>query len=62
MQTGVHELFINRVEDVIRSQLKAERGRSGREARFAQKVRQGSLYRHGMSNTTVRYRKAKKVL
>ena len=39
MPTGVHELFIDGVEDAIRSQLKAIRSGSGREARFAQKVR-----------------------
>ena len=39
MPTGVHELFIDGVEDAIRSQLKAIRTGSGREARFAQKVR-----------------------
>lgn len=36
--TGVHELFIDRVEDEIRSQLKAIRSGSDRKARFAQKV------------------------
>jgi hypothetical protein len=39
MPTGVHELFIDRVEDAIRSQLKTIRGGSGNAARFAHKVR-----------------------
>jgi len=39
MPTGVHELFIDGVEDAIRSQLKAIRGGSDKAARFAQKVR-----------------------
>jgi hypothetical protein len=39
MSTGVHELFIDGVEDAIRSQLKAIRSGSGNAARFAQKVR-----------------------
>ncbi|KAF2726979.1 hypothetical protein EJ04DRAFT_539181 [Polyplosphaeria fusca] len=39
MPSGVHELFIDAVEDAIRSQLKAIRSGSGPEARFAQKVR-----------------------
>jgi hypothetical protein len=39
MPTGVHELFIDGVEDAIRSQLKAIRSGSGNAARFAQKVR-----------------------
>jgi hypothetical protein len=39
MPTGVHELFIDGVEDAIRSQLKAVRSGSDRAARFAQKVR-----------------------
>ena len=39
MPTGVHELFIDGVEDAIRSQLKVIRNGSGPEARFAQKVR-----------------------
>jgi hypothetical protein len=39
MPTGVHELFIDEVEDAIRSQLKAIRNGSGRKAHFAQKVR-----------------------
>jgi hypothetical protein len=38
MPTGVHEVFIDGVEDVIRSQLKAIRGGSDKAARFAQKV------------------------
>ena len=38
MPTRVHELFIDRVEDAIRSQLKAIRGGSDNAARFAQKV------------------------
>jgi hypothetical protein len=39
MPTGVHELFIDGVEDAIRSQLKTIRRGSGGEARFARKVR-----------------------
>jgi hypothetical protein len=39
MPTGVHELFIDAVEDEIRSQLKAIRNGSDRKAQFAQKVR-----------------------
>ncbi|KAF2181492.1 hypothetical protein K469DRAFT_691976 [Zopfia rhizophila CBS 207.26] len=39
MPTGVHELFIDGVEDTIRSQLKAIRSGSGKAASFAQKVR-----------------------
>jgi hypothetical protein len=39
MPTGIHELFIDGVEDAIRSQLKAIRSGSDRAARFAQKVR-----------------------
>jgi hypothetical protein len=39
MPTGIHELFIDGVEDEIRSQMKAIRRGSGKEARFAQKVR-----------------------
>ncbi|KAF2729083.1 hypothetical protein EJ04DRAFT_502924 [Polyplosphaeria fusca] len=39
MPSGVHELFIDAVEDEIRSQLKAIRNGLGPEARFAQKVR-----------------------
>jgi len=39
MPTGVHELFIDGVEDAIRSQLKTIRNGSGRKAQFAQKVR-----------------------
>jgi hypothetical protein len=39
MPTGVHELFIDRVEDAIRSQLKAIRKGSDKAALFAQKVR-----------------------
>lgn len=39
MPTGVHELFIDGVEDAIRSQLKVIRNGSGPEARFARKVR-----------------------
>ncbi|KAF2466100.1 uncharacterized protein BDR25DRAFT_336652 [Lindgomyces ingoldianus] len=38
MPTGVHELFIDGVEDAIRSQLKAIRRGSDKAARFAQKV------------------------
>jgi hypothetical protein len=38
MPTGLHEIFIDRVEDAIRSQLKAVRKGSGQAARFAQKV------------------------
>ncbi|KAF2787057.1 hypothetical protein K505DRAFT_288605 [Melanomma pulvis-pyrius CBS 109.77] len=38
MPTGVHEVFIDRVEDEIRSQLKAIRSGTGRKAQFAQKV------------------------
>ena len=38
MPTGVHELFIDGVEDVIRSLLKVMRSGSGPEARFAQTV------------------------
>ncbi|OAL56152.1 hypothetical protein IQ07DRAFT_583540 [Pyrenochaeta sp. DS3sAY3a] len=38
MPTGVHERFIDRVEDAIRSQLKAIRGGSDKAASFAQKV------------------------
>lgn len=38
MPTGVHELFIDKVEDDIRSQLKAIRNGSDRKALFAQKV------------------------
>jgi hypothetical protein len=41
MPTGVHELFIDGVEDAIRSQLKAIRSRSDRAALFTQKVRPG---------------------
>ncbi|KAF2229878.1 hypothetical protein EV356DRAFT_561859 [Viridothelium virens] len=39
MPSGVHELFIDGVEDAIRSQLKTIRNESGRRAQFAQKVR-----------------------
>lgn len=39
MPTGVHELFIDGVEDAIRSQLKTIRKGSDRTALFAQKVR-----------------------
>ncbi|KEF50867.1 uncharacterized protein A1O9_13079 [Exophiala aquamarina CBS 119918] len=39
MPTGVHELFIDGVEDAIRSQLKLIRRGSDRAGRFAQKVR-----------------------
>ena len=39
MPTGLHEVFIDGVEDVIRSQLKAIRSGSDKAARFAQKVR-----------------------
>ena len=39
MPTGVHELFIDGVEDAIRSQLKVIRGGSNKAALFAQKVR-----------------------
>lgn len=39
MPTGVHEVFIDEVEDAIRCQLKAIRDGSGRKAQFAQKVR-----------------------
>ncbi|CAI6342366.1 unnamed protein product [Periconia digitata] len=39
MPTSVHELFVDGVEDAIRSQLKVVRSGSGPEARFAQKVR-----------------------
>ncbi|PVH90618.1 hypothetical protein DM02DRAFT_620927 [Periconia macrospinosa] len=39
MPTGVHELFIDGVEDAIRSQLKTIRSGSSEVARFAQKVR-----------------------
>jgi hypothetical protein len=39
MPTGVHELFIDGVEDAIRSQLKLIRNGSDRAALFAQKVR-----------------------
>jgi len=39
MPTGVHELFIDGVEDAIRSQLKAIRSGLDRAALVAQKVR-----------------------
>jgi len=39
MTTGVHELFIDRFEDAIRSQLKTIRSGSDKAALFAQKVR-----------------------
>ena len=39
MPTGIHELFIDGVEDAIRSQLKAIREGLGPEAHFAQKLR-----------------------
>jgi hypothetical protein len=39
MPTSVHELFIDGVEDTIRSQLKVIRSGSDRAALFAQKVR-----------------------
>lgn len=39
MPTGLHELFIDGVEDAIRSQLKTIRSGSDRAARFAQRVR-----------------------
>ena len=39
MPTGIHELFLDGVEDAIRSQLKAIRSGSGTEACFALKVR-----------------------
>lgn len=39
MPTGVHELFVDRVEDAIRSRLKEIRNGSDRAAIFAQKVR-----------------------
>ncbi|KAI9695105.1 MAG: hypothetical protein M1820_008909 [Bogoriella megaspora] len=38
MPTAVHEFFIDKVEDAIRSQLKVIRDESGRKAQFAQKV------------------------
>ncbi|KAF2001250.1 hypothetical protein P154DRAFT_490637 [Amniculicola lignicola CBS 123094] len=38
MPTGVHGLFIDKVEDAIRTQLKIIRSKSGRSAQFAQKV------------------------
>ena len=41
--TGVHELFINSVEDAIRSQLKIIRSGLGRAALFARKVRPARL-------------------
>jgi hypothetical protein len=43
MPTRVHELFIDRVEDEIWSQLKAIRSGLDRKARFAQKVRPTQL-------------------
>ena len=39
MPAGVHELFIDGVEDAIRNQLKAIRAGSNKAALFAQKVR-----------------------
>ena len=39
MPTGVHELFIDSIEDAIRSQLKLIRNGLDRAALFAQKVR-----------------------
>jgi hypothetical protein len=39
MPTAVHELFIDGVEDAIRSQLKEIRRGSGRAAHFAEKIR-----------------------
>jgi hypothetical protein len=39
MPTGIHELFIDGVEDAIRCRLKTIRGQSGNAARFAHKVR-----------------------
>jgi len=39
MPTGIHELFIDSVEDTIRSQLKVIRNGSDKAALFAQKVR-----------------------
>ena len=39
MPTGVHEVFIDGVEDAIRSQLKVIRNGSNKAALFAQKVR-----------------------
>jgi len=39
MPTLLHHVFIDGVEDLIRSQLKAIRGGSDKAARFAQKVR-----------------------
>ena len=39
MPTGVHEFFIDEVEDDIRSQLKAIRNRPDRTAQFAQNIR-----------------------
>lgn len=38
MPTGVHERFVDRVEDAIRSKLKAIRGGSDKAAHFARKV------------------------
>jgi hypothetical protein len=38
MPTGVHELFLNGVEDGIRGQLKTIRNGTGKKAQFAQKV------------------------
>ncbi|KAJ4329603.1 hypothetical protein N0V87_010723 [Didymella glomerata] len=38
MPTATHELFIDKLEDEIRSQLKGIRGGSDKNARFAQKV------------------------
>ena len=39
MLTGIHKLLIDGVEDEILSQMKGIRSGSGKEARFAQKVR-----------------------
>lgn len=41
MPTGIHERFIDAVEDDIRSQLKKIRNGSGKKAEFAQKVHPG---------------------
>ncbi|KAF2621118.1 hypothetical protein BU25DRAFT_443956 [Macroventuria anomochaeta] len=44
--TGVHELFINELEDDIRSQLKAIRGGFDRKAQFAQKYEPDASFGH----------------
>lgn len=48
MPTGIHERFIDAVEDDVRSQLKAIRNGSGKKAEFAQKL-------HPARSTEIRF-------